>query len=221
MNFFLFLTQLFVCLFTFSQNNSQLRKIDSSAYAIKISSLEYDLCKLHNCQKENETSMLIALSFFPELNGRKITFKQRKIKTTLNARPTITSLLFSKKSKRAYVIRINKNKSDSIISLSTIPFNAKIGLFAHEFSHFLDYQSLSLFGILGRGISYSSKKSKSKFEKEIDLQTINRGLGWQLYDWSNYVQTESNATFNYKQFKLTTYMSPMEIEKHIDQLSVQ
>jgi hypothetical protein len=155
------------------------------------------------------------------LSGRKIIFKERKIKTTLNARPTIGSLLFSKKSNRTYVIRINSNKSDSIISLINVPFNAKIGLFAHEFSHFSDYQSRSLFGVIARGISYSSKKTKVKFEKEIDLSTINRGLGWQLYDWSNYIQTQSNATHKYKQIKLFTYMSPFEILKIIEPLTVQ
>jgi hypothetical protein len=166
-------------------------------------------------------SVLIALSFFPELSDSKIIFKGKEIKTTLNARPTISSLLFSKKSNRTYVIRINTNKSDSIISFNNIPFNAKIGLFAHEFSHFSDYQSRSLFGIIARGVSYSSKKTKAKFEKEIDLNTINRGLGWQLFDWSNYVQNESNATFKYKQFKMNIYLSPEDILKTINALTVQ
>jgi len=66
-----------------------------------------------------------------------------------------------------------------------------------------------------------TKKSKSTFEKEIDLLNRKRGLFWQLYDWLNYIQYESNAKINYKQFKLPTYISPKEIEKHVDQLSVQ
>jgi hypothetical protein len=203
-----------------AQNNFS-RKIDSCNYDIGKLSIDSDSCNLYNCPKTDEMSVLIALSFFPELSGRKIIFKGKEIKTTLNARPTISSLLFSKKSNRTYVIRINTNKSDSIISLSDIPFNAKIGLFAHEFSHFSDYQSRSLFGIIARGISYSSKKTKATFEKEIDLNTINRGLGWQLFDWSNYVQNESNATFKYKEFKMNIYLSPEDILKTINALTVQ
>ena len=108
-----------------------------------------------------------------------------------------------------------------MIQIIPLYFNAKIGLFAHEFSHFSDYQSRSLFGIIARGISYSSKKTKAKFVKEIDLNTINRGLGWQLFDWSNYVQNESNATFKYKEFKMNIYLSPEDILKTINALTVQ
>ena len=215
-----YLIPFLVCLNSMAQNNFS-RKIDSCNYDIRKLSIDSDSCNLYNCPKTDEMSVLIALSFFPELSGRKIIFKGKEIKTTLNARPTISSLLFSKKSNRTYVIRINTNKSDSIISLSEIPFNAKIGLFAHEFSHFSDYQSRSLFGIIARGISYSSKKTKAKFEKEIDLNTINRGLGWQLFDWSNYVQNESNATFKYKEFKMNIYLSPEDILKTINALTVQ
>lgn len=220
MRIFLYLIPFLVCLNSIAQNEFS-RKIDSSTYDIRKLSIDSDIYNLYNCPKTDELSVLIALSFFPELSDSKIIFKGKEIKTTLNARPTISSLLFSKKSNRTYVIRINTNKSDSIISFNNIPFNAKIGLFAHEFSHFSDYQSRSLFGIIARGISYSNKRTKAKFEKEIDIKTINRGLGWQLYDWSNYIQTESNATHKYKQFKLATYMSPFEILKIIETLTVQ
>ena len=63
----------------------------------------------------------------------------------------------------------------------------------------MDYSNKGLFGVLGRGLSYSSKKSKEKFEKEIDQRTIDRGLGWQLFDWSNYILQESNADEKYKE----------------------
>ena len=68
-----------------------------------------------------------------------------------------------------------------------------------------------MFGVIGRGISYASKKSKATFEKEIDLKTIERGLGWQLYAWSNFVLNESTADINYKKFKKETYMTPESI----------
>ena len=204
---------------SFGQNN-HLKFLDSSYYSKKIDSLRILNNQIKNITLENEIEIRLALSYFPELKCKEINFKERKIKTTLNARPTIGSLIFTKRNNRTYVIRINTHKSDSIISLNDIPFEAKIGLFAHEFSHFLDYQSRSIFGIIARGLSYSSKKSKAKFEKEIDLQTIKKGLGWQLYDWSNYVQTESCATYKYKKFKLNTYMTPLEILNVIQQLSI-
>ncbi|MEY3236508.1 MAG: hypothetical protein RI883_609 [Bacteroidota bacterium] len=221
MKLFLFVFQFFLCFNIIAQNISLTRTFDSSTYYINNSPTANLILNLSNCPKENESQVLIALSYFPDLKCKEIIFKKRKINTTLNARPTIGSLIFSKRKNRTYVIRINSTTSDSVISLKNIPFNAEIGLFAHEFSHFLDYQSRSVFGIIARGISYSNKTSKAKFEKEIDLQTIKKGLGWQLYDWSNYVQNESNATGKYKQFKYNTYMTPLEILKVIQPLTVQ
>jgi len=161
--------------------------------------------------KEFELAIAIALSYYPELVDSKIKFKFKKINTTLNARPTLVSLLFSKREDRIYIIRINNLEKDSVINISEVPFNAKIGLFAHEFSHFSDYAKKSMFGVMGRGISYTSKKSKAIFEKEIDLKTIQRGLGWQLYDWSNFVLYDSTADIKYKEFKKEVYMTPEAI----------
>jgi hypothetical protein len=121
-------------------------------------------------------------------------------------------LIFRKKSKRKYVVRINNSAKDSIVILDSVPFNASIGLFGHEFNHFVDYSTRNIFGVIGRLIAYSSKKSKEKFEKEIDVMTINRGLGWQLYDWASFVLNESNATEEYKDFKRLIYLEPDEIK---------
>lgn len=218
---FLVLFVFFHSFFDSVSQNNHLKFLDSTYYSIKIDSLRILNHQLKNITLENEIEIRLALSYFPDLKCKEIIFKERKIKTTLNARPTIGSLLFSKKNNRSYVIRINTHESDSVISLNDVPFEAKIGLFAHEFSHFSDYQSKSLFGIIARGISYSSKISKAKFEKEIDFMTIQRGLGWQLYDWSNFIQNESCATYKYKKFKLNTYLTPLEILKVIQPLTVQ
>ena len=53
-------------------------------------------------------------------------------------------------------------------------------------------------------------------QKEIDLKTIQRGLGWQLYDWSNFVLNDSNADAKYKEFKKETYMTPESILETIN-----
>lgn len=164
-----------------------------------------------------EIPIYVALSHYPELDSTKIEFKKARIKTTLNARPTLGSLLFRKKSKRKYIVRINSTLKDSNIVLDSVPLNATIGLFGHEFNHFVDYSTKNIFGVIARLIAYSSKKSKEKFEKEIDLMTINRGLGWELYDWSYYVLNESVATEKYKKFKRRIYLEPEEIEELIKQ----
>jgi hypothetical protein len=170
------------------------------------------------CPTQQKLSIALALNYFPDLKAKKIIFKETKIKTTLNARPTLASLLFSNRLNRKYVIRINSLKRDSIIFLDDVPFNARVGLFAHEFSHLYDYQTKSLIEIIGRGFSYLNKKTKAIFEKETDQKTIERGVGWQLYDWSYFVLHQSNASNTYKEFKAETYLKPSEIKLSIDQI---
>jgi len=161
--------------------------------------------------KELEYSSLIALSFFNELDSTRIEFRKKSIKTTLNVRPTVSSLFFRKKAKRKYIIRINDNVNTPDITVDEVPFNAQIGLLGHEFCHIVDYQSRNFFQVIGRLFSYTSKKSKERFEKEIDQLTISKGLGWQLYDWSYYVLHTSDATNEYKNFKKQIYLEPDEI----------
>lgn len=195
----------------FSQIKSAPKSFDSLTIASSFDKYKVYLVNKYTVPKEFEAAIAVALSYYPELVDSKIRFKFQKIKTTLNARPTIISLLFSKREDRIYIIRINNIEKDSVINVTDVPFNAKIGLFAHEFSHFTDYAKKSMFGVMGRGISYASKKSKAAFEKEIDLKTIQRGLGWQLYDWSYFVLNTSIADVKYKEFKKEVYMTPSAI----------
>jgi hypothetical protein len=204
--------------FLFSQELYIQQYYDSTEFSNKKEELLKNWNRKNNFPKESELAILIALSNYPELYNKDIKFKYRKIKTTLNARPTIGSLLFRSRKNRSYVIRINKQVKDSVIALKDVPFNAKIGLFAHEFAHFQDYQNRSFFGVLSRGFAYAHKQSKCSFEKSIDLKTIERGYGWQLLEWSNFLFNDSNASLNYLQFKTETYMQPNEIKNSIQEL---
>jgi hypothetical protein len=122
---------------------------------------------------------------------------------------------FKHRNKRSYTIRINNRKKDSIIHIASVPFNAKVGVFAHEFAHIVDYESCNIFCLCGRLFAYATSRSKAKYEKEIDTMVIERGLGWQLYDWAYYVLRHSHATQSYKKFKRSIYLSPQEIRNLI------
>ena len=102
-------------------------------------------------------------------------------------------------------------KIDSLINLNNVPFNAKIGLFGHEFSHFIDYSNRNVFSIIKCLLFYSNQKQQEIYEKQIDTSTIYRNLGWQLYDWSYFVLNESDAKRKYKEFKKDIYLEPEEI----------
>ncbi len=185
--------------------------IDSSQHFTVIDSLEIIYGKNKNIPEKYKLAILIALSYYPELIETPIDFKECTIKTTLNARPTIGSLCFNTKLKRKYVVRINTSQKEGMITIDEVPFNASIGIFAHEFSHFVDYQNRTFGGVLQRLWCYTSKKRKAIYEKEIDSMTIARGLKWQMYDWSYYALFQSNASEAYKLFKKETYLRPKEI----------
>ncbi len=194
-----------------SQIHKEVINIDSSEYLCIKDSLLLLYGNNKNIISDFELPILTALSYFPELKNTNIVFKQGCIRTTMNTRPRIISLLKNRK-KRIYIIRINTSKKDSIVSLYETPFNAQVGIIGHELSHCIDYSGRNFWGIMQRLFDYGSKKRKAKFEREIDRMTINRGLRWQLYDWANYVLYKSDATQKYKRFKRRTYMKPEEIK---------
>lgn len=192
--------------------------IDSLEAAGRLDSLKIYFSKNKKIKTTYDLEIFTALSYYPELANTRITIKNAKIKTTLNARPTILSTFVRKRSKRKYVIRINNKKLDSIIQFKDISFNAKVGVLGHEFAHIYDYNKRSFFGIIKRFFAYTTAKSKSRFEKEIDSITIERGLGYKLLEWANYVLHESNATESYKQFKKDTYLTPEEIRLKLQEI---
>lgn len=210
--FFLFVFFLFT-LVAVCQTKNEIVKFDSVYCSSSIDELRSSYSFNKEIPSEYELSILMALSHFPELDSANIKFKETKIKTTLNARPTFWSTIFNKKGNRKYIVRINSKKTDSIVKLSEVSFNARIGLFGHEFCHFIDYNEKGFGQLLKTLTSYSNKSKREEYEKEIDAMTIEKGLGWQLYEWSNYVLTTSNASEEYKKYKSETYLKPGEIEE--------
>ena len=193
--------------------------MDSVEKSHALDSLELIYGQNKNIPTKYRSAILIALSYYPELIDTPIEFKECEISTTLNARPTIGSLCFKGRKKRSYVVRINNSQEEGMITIDEVPFNARIGIFAHEFSHFIDYQNRDFGGVLERLWAYTSKKAKAKYEKEIDSMTVARGLKWQLYDWSYYAINLSDASEEYKLFKKTTYLRPKEIVEQIENLA--
>ncbi len=212
---------IYLVLILLSQNVSsqavhQIRFLDSMFYAQKLDSLKQEGFLPTPIDSAYELSVFIALSHYPELKNTQIEFKEQKLRTTCNARPTIGSTLFRNRDHRKYIIRINNSLADSVIQLKNASLNAQIGLFGHELAHIKDYETRNFLKMVELVFARFSKRRLANFEKEIDALTIRNGLGWPLFDWSDFVINKSCASAKYKKFKQSIYLQPKDIKNLMD-----
>ncbi len=157
-----------------------------------------------------------AFAYYPELKSVDIRFKEKKLKTTMAARPGLFSIFGMKKNRVYYIFINNDKKNPNSVLLNELPTNAQVGVIGHEYAHILDYQSKRNLQLVGYGLKYIfSKKFKKNLENSIDEITISRGLGWQVYDFSSYVFNDSSVTSEYKAYKKKFYYTPSEILKQM------
>jgi len=197
----------------------------------KISGYSSDMYSAYNTRKkfpdEIKEQALIALSFYPELKNRYITFRFRKRKTPLSSRPRLLSL-FKRKKNRRYVITISTKTTSRLspILFTNLPYNAQIGVLGHEIGHVVEYNQKTNVQIIGLAFRLLNPKYVNGFEFNTDRIVIKHGLGNQLYDWSSYVlkaldikewkgasNTSSTAT-------VQRYMNPETIEKEMQMYSI-
>ncbi|MBA3899490.1 MAG: hypothetical protein H0X62_04640 [Bacteroidetes bacterium] len=164
---------------------------------------------------EYEAACVLALSHYPELQNEKIEFVYGKGSYSMAARPVPLSLFRNKKN-RKYKIFINTESKSKGLLLPNVGFNAQVGIVGHELAHILYYTKKSSFRIVLDGIGYMSKSYRAKFEKETDRVAIERGLGWQLYEFSNSTQNHEDVPDAYKLYKTKIYMCPHSIKTYIE-----
>jgi hypothetical protein len=169
-----------------------------------------------------EKQILIALSFFPELQQCKIIFRVKHSHTPLSSRPTLTSVLKSA-SRRTYLITISDTTEAFLtpILFKNMPFNAQVGVIGHELSHAIDFSQKNTFGLIRIGLGNLSQKFLDRFEYRTDSICIAHGLGYQLLAWSEYVRKALiNENWNgadniHNIMKRERYMNPGTIQKRM------
>jgi hypothetical protein len=161
--------------------------------------------------EEYKAVSIIALSYYPELKDVSIRFRMKNIKTTMKSVPR-NDFIFKKKKRRVYHIYFDKKiKRDKGILLKDVPINAQIGIIGHELAHIIDYENKTTMGVVLTGIRYIGPKYRRKLEALTDQETISRGLGWQLMDWTEYVSNSSNASEKYLKYKEKYYYNAIDI----------
>lgn len=160
----------------------------------------------------------VALSYYPELHNSKIKIEGRIMFTTMEARPANSSV-FKKADNRTYKVYINNRKGKSKgINLAKLNFNSRVGFFGHELAHLLSYQNRNSFELLGMGLKYVfSKKYKRYTERETDLETIKRGLGYPLYESKKRILKDKSLGTSraYRRNARKNYMTDAEVLQSI------
>lgn len=149
---------------------------------------------------------------FPELRDDHISLKFQSISMTMQARPDIWTIFGGQ---RRYLVLVNTQRSRNGLLLDDIPFNAQLGIIAHELCHIVDYHFKTNWEIVKTGLWYLKKRNQEDYEKAIDYLVIKKGLGHQLRDWSHFVLHEAELTERYKKTKETYYLRPADIEECI------
>ena len=99
------------------------------------------------------------------------------------------------------------------------PVNQIRGILAHELSHFSRFGKKSWIKSFVNAFRYwiTSKKWRTKEEKETDKLTIRKGYGKELFSARFELEKNSKENSKYKKF-LKYYLSSKEIKKDMDKI---
>ena len=124
-------------------------------------------------------------------------------------------------SKRSYLVVINDStEGKAMPTWLKCEINGQIGILGHELSHIIYFSKQSGLGLLGLGVAHVSKNYMDHFENKTDSVDIERGLGYQLIAWNEYLQKNfkaMNIDFTHEPDKPGTHERYMSIE-HIEKV---
>ncbi|KAB2917671.1 MAG: hypothetical protein F9K23_04620 [Bacteroidetes bacterium] len=166
----------------------------------------------------------VALSYYPELYADKIEIEGSIMSHTMQARPTKASV-FKRKSKRTYKIFINNRMGVyKGIHLAKLNFNMRVGFFGHELAHLLSYKMRNGMQLIGMGFKYIfSKKYKRQLERETDMETVKRGLGYPLHETKKLIlhNEDVEIPLAYRLNSKKNYMTDEEVLDAIRHMSFE
>lgn len=161
--------------------------------------------------QQYRASFLIALSAYPELKNVPIHVEEGDLRTTMLAQPDPRTI-FAPAQARHFRIAVDTLSPGSSGKLfSELPFEARIGIMAHELAHVLDYVKRDLGELIRYGVRYIFKDSRKKLEARTDRIAVNRGFGWQLLAFKKHLRTEAELSPSYKAFKKEVYLSHQDL----------
>ena len=149
-----------------------------------------------------EVQALLAYSAYPQLRDVKVEMVLTNEGAPMESNFALWSLL-GKKENRVYRILLNNahNTPFDEILLYSLPFDAQIGILAHELGHVAYYDQLSTLQIAKWGLLYLlDEEFRATHEKTTDLMPVYQGLGSQIYQYAYYVRYDPSCVELYQQF---------------------
>lgn len=165
-----------------------------------------------------EVAAAIACSAFPQLKDVNIDMILTPGGAPMEATVYIGSLFGSRKNRR-YKILLNDAKDSYFdpILLRSLPFDAQVGVIAHELGHVVYYHELNLLEFGKWGLKYlKDDRFRALHERSTDLMPVYYGLGSQIYQYAWYVRHDPSCRSLYeseKDFIDKYYMTDIELRK--------
>ena len=149
-----------------------------------------------------EIQALLAYSAYPELKGVKVDMVLTQEGAPMESNFNMASL-FGVGSNRHYRILLNNAEGtpyDEIL-LRSLPFDAQVGILAHELGHVAYYHRHNTLQIAKWGIKYSTDDDfRAIHEKGTDMMVVYHGMGSQIWQYAHYVRYGDCCRENYEAF---------------------
>jgi hypothetical protein len=139
-----------------------------------------------------ETAAAIAYSAFPQLKDVNIDMILTGEGAPMESTVEIGSLFEGRKSRR-YLILLNDahNSFFDPILLRSLPFDAQVGILAHELGHIVYYHDLNIFEFGKWGLNYlQDDEFRATHERTTDLMPVYYGLGSQIYQYAYFIRND-------------------------------
>lgn len=150
-----------------------------------------------------EVAGAIAYSAFPELKDVEIDMVLINGGAPMESRPEILTL-FGPRKHRRYLVLLNNEMPSYFepILLRSLPFDAQVGILAHELGHIAYYDQLNTLELAKWGLEYLRHDDfRAKHERTTDLMPVYHGLGSQIYQYAYFVRKDSTCKAFYEQGK--------------------
>lgn len=183
---------------------------ETHVFADTLAYRHYDIDSLKTIIGDNkglpngfEVAAAIAYSAFPQLKDVKIDMILMHGGAPMESTVDIASLLGPRKDRR-YRILLNDDPESYFkpILLRALPFDAQVGILAHELGHIVYYEDLNIFAFGKWGLRYLMEDDfRATHERTTDLMPVYHGLGSQIYQYAYFIRKDSTCREFYEQGK--------------------